>query len=141
MRKSLLRLPRLSLLRLRQFKPIFRFCTVPEDLIKSKKHTQNLEFKAETKKLLDIVAKSLYTDKHVFIRELMSNASDALEKQRYLQQSGEDVAPGDPLQIQVIVNETKKQIIIQDSGVGMTRDEMIENLGTIASSGSRRFME
>lgn len=54
-----------------------------------------MEFKAETKKLLDIVAKSLYTDKDVFIRELLSNASDALEKQRFLQESGRDTTPGD----------------------------------------------
>jgi HSP90 family molecular chaperone len=59
--------------------------------------TQTMEFKAETKRLLDIVAKSLYTDKDVFVRELLSNASDALEKQRFLQESGRDTAPGDQL--------------------------------------------
>jgi len=106
-----------------------------------KKATQEMEFKAETKKLLDIVAKSLYTDKEVFLRELLSNSSDALEKQRYLQLTGKDSGLGDPLQISVIGNESKRQIIIQDSGVGMTKEELIENLGTIAKSGSKAFIE
>eukprot|EP01017_Pseudomicrothorax_dubius_P030664 TRINITY_DN3846_c0_g1_i1.p1 TRINITY_DN3846_c0_g1~~TRINITY_DN3846_c0_g1_i1.p1 ORF type:complete len:735 (-),score=231.71 TRINITY_DN3846_c0_g1_i1:157-2361(-) len=102
---------------------------------------QSMEFKAETKKLLDIVARSLYTDKDVFLRELLSNASDALEKQRYLQSTGKDTAVGEPLHINIILNEAKKQIIIQDTGIGMTKEELIENLGTIARSGSRRFIE
>lgn len=101
------------------------------------------EFKAETKKLLDIVARSLYTDKEVFIRELISNASDACEKLRYLQASAEvqhihneDV----PLQIRMSVSEEKRQFIIEDSGVGMTHAELIEHLGTIAKSGSLDFL-
>jgi HSP90 family molecular chaperone len=69
--------------------------------------------------LLEIVAKSLYQDKEVFIRELLSNAADALEKQRYMQMSGKDVTPGDPLQVSIIVSEAKKQIIIQDTGIGL----------------------
>jgi len=99
------------------------------------------EFKAETRKLLDIVAKSLYTDSHVFIRELLSNASDSLEKQKYQQLTGNDLEEGDPLQISVITNEAKRQIIIQDTGIGMTKEELIMNLGTIARSGSKNFIK
>ena len=93
-----------------------------------------MEFKAETKKLLDIVAKSLYTDSEVFLRELLSNASDALEKQRLISQSRED------LNVNIEINPTKKQLIIEDNGVGMSREELITNLGTIAKSGSKEFL-
>jgi TNF receptor-associated protein 1 len=103
--------------------------------------TTSHEFKAETRKLLDIVAKSLYTDSHVFIRELLSNASDALEKQKYQQLTGNDLSEGDPLQVSVITNEAKRQIIIQDTGIGMSRDDLIANLGTIARSGSKNFIK
>lgn len=98
-------------------------------------HSEKKEFKAETKKLLDIVAKSLYTDQEVFLRELLSNASDALEKQRFSSQSM------DGLKVSVELSETKKQIIIQDNGVGMSKQELIDNLGTIAKSGSKEFVE
>lgn len=74
-----------------------------------------MEFKAETKRLLEIVAHSLYTDKDVFIRELLSNASDALEKQRFMQESGRDTKPGDSLQITISLDADKKQIIISDT--------------------------
>jgi len=71
-------------------------------------HVQTFEFKAETKRLLDIVAKSLYTDKDVFVRELLSNASDALEKLRFLQESGRDTRVGEPLQIILRTDPDKK---------------------------------
>ena len=97
-------------------------------------------FKAETKRLLNIVANSLYTDKDVFVRELLSNASDALEKQRFTELQGQSESE-DPLQINLITNEKKRQLIIQDTGIGMSHDEMVENLGTIASSGSKKFLD
>lgn len=90
-----------------------------------------MEFKAETKKLLDIVAHSLYTDSEVFVRELLSNASDALEKQRFKDQSGVDLV------INVELFPSKNQLIIQDNGIGMSKQELIDNLGTIAKSGSK----
>ncbi len=102
----------------------------------SEKHS----FQTETKKLLHIVANSLYTDKDVFLRELLSNSSDAIEKQRYLELTGESVNE-DPLQINILTNEKKRQLILQDTGIGMDKQEMIDNLGTIASSGSRKFLE
>ncbi|CEM13956.1 unnamed protein product [Vitrella brassicaformis CCMP3155] len=103
-----------------------------------------MEFRAETQKLLHIVTHSLYTDKEVFIRELISNASDALEKLRFLQVSGQ--APSVPeeegaLRIVISADPAAKTFTIEDSGVGMTREDCIDNLGTIAKSGSRKFIE
>ena len=94
-----------------------------------------MEFKAETRKLLDIVAKSIYTDKEVFIRELLSNCSDALEKQRYAEVSGSSSSMGDH-QIGISTNENERTLTIFDSGIGMSREAIAENLGTIAKSGS-----
>jgi len=102
------------------------------------------EFKAETKKLLDIVAKSLYTDKEVFIRELISNASDACEKLRFLQGTHQLSAVHDealPLQIKLSCDEGSRQFVIEDTGVGMTHDELVDHLGTIAKSGSLDFLQ
>ena len=106
--------------------------------------SESHEFKAETRKLLDIVARSLYTDKEVFIRELISNASDALEKFRFLSSTHQIkniVSPDSPMSITVAVDEAKRTFTISDSGIGMSRAELIENLGTIARSGSKKFLE
>ena len=105
------------------------------------KDTEKREFKAETKKLLDIVAKSIYTDKEVFVRELLSNCSDALEKQRFKLISGQAVTASDDLYINIITNSKDRSITIFDSGVGMTREEIVDNLGTIARSGSQQFLK
>jgi len=100
------------------------------------------EFKAETKKILHIMANSLYTDKEVFLREIISNASDALEKARYLQtQPGEYLEPDRPLEVHITADSEKHTLTIQDFGVGMTREELINNLGTIARSGSKEFVQ
>lgn len=97
-------------------------------------------FKAETRRLLDIVANSLYTDKEVFVRELISNASDALEKLRFLQATHSVAVSSDhQLRITITVDEAAKTFTIQDSGVGMTKEDLISNLGTIARSGTREF--
>ncbi len=99
------------------------------------------EFQAEIRQVLDIVINSLYTDKEIFIRELISNGSDALEKLRYKQAAGEDVQDADlELAINVDLDEEAKTITISDSGIGMTSDELVENLGTIAHSGSKAFI-
>uniref|UniRef100_A0A5F9CJJ5 Histidine kinase/HSP90-like ATPase domain-containing protein n=1 Tax=Oryctolagus cuniculus TaxID=9986 RepID=A0A5F9CJJ5_RABIT len=97
------------------------------------------EFQAETKKLLDIVARSLYSEKEVFIRELISNASDALEKLRHKLVSGGQALPD--MEIHLQTDAEKGTITIQDSGIGMTREELVSNLGTIARSGSKAFLE
>ena len=99
-------------------------------------------FQAETKQLLDIVTNSLYTDKEVFLRELISNASDALEKARHLQLSSSiETSSEDPLQIRIQIDEEKKTITIEDNGVGMTEDELHKNIGQIAFSGSKAFIQ
>ena len=99
-------------------------------------------FQAEIAQLLDIVVHSLYTDKEIFIRELISNAADATEKLRFLQSSGIEIFESDrPLTISVSTDDTSHTISIADSGVGMTHDELIENLGTIAHSGSKAFLQ
>lgn len=89
------------------------------------------------------MAKSIYTDKEVFIRELLSNCSDALEKQRYGYTSGQSKphSEADSLEIQISTNAKDRSITIFDTGIGMTRDEVVENLGTIAKSGSAAFVE
>lgn len=100
------------------------------------------EFQAETRQLLDIVARSLYSDHEVFVRELISNASDALEKFRYTSLTSEDAQLTDrPLEIRITTNKPLMQLTIQDTGIGMTREELISNLGTIARSGSKKFLE
>lgn len=103
--------------------------------------TATYEFKAETKKLLDIVINSLYTERDVFIRELISNAADALEKFRHESLTKTDVFDGHlPLEIAVEMDETKNTLTITDTGIGMTGAELEHNLGTIAHSGSNTFL-
>ena len=102
---------------------------------------EQMGFKAETKKLLDIVTHSLYTDKEIFLRELLSNCSDALEKQRFMEVNGKLEPTGEPLLISVTTNEKARTVTIFDSGIGMTREEIIDNLGTIAKSGTQNFVK
>jgi TNF receptor-associated protein 1 len=103
---------------------------------------QKFEFQAEIKQLLDIVIHSLYTEKEIFVRELVSNASDALEKLRHLQLTEKDVHDDNlPLEINITTDDKAKTVTIQDFGVGMTQAELIENLGTIAHSGSKAFLK
>eukprot|EP00118_Oscarella_pearsei_P003593 m.14997 g.14997 ORF g.14997 m.14997 type:complete len:686 (+) comp26085_c0_seq2:58-2115(+) len=103
--------------------------------------TDRREFKAETRQLLNIVAKSLYSEKEVFIREVISNASDALEKLRHFQVNGVEMGSEEsPLEIRIITDSQAGTITIQDFGTGMSKDDMIENLGTIARSGTKAFL-
>ncbi|NP_001006175.2 heat shock protein 75 kDa, mitochondrial [Gallus gallus] len=97
------------------------------------------EFQAETKKLLDIVARSLYSEKEVFIRELISNGSDALEKLRHRLMAEGKALP--EMEIHLQTDSGKGTITIQDTGIGMTQEELVSNLGTIARSGSKAFLD
>ncbi|MEM0964647.1 MAG: molecular chaperone HtpG [Verrucomicrobiota bacterium] len=100
------------------------------------------EFQAEVKQLLDIVVHSLYTDREIFIRELVSNASDALEKLRHLQLTEKNVFDdGLESEINVSTDDQAGTITFQDFGLGMDREELVENLGTIAHSGSKTFLK
>ena len=98
------------------------------------------EFKTETKKLLDMMINSIYTHKEIFLRELISNASDAIDKRHYLSLTDNNI-PTDDYKIIVEANKDDKTITITDNGVGMTYEELENNLGTIAKSGSQEFME
>ena len=99
------------------------------------------EFQAEVKQVLDIVVHSLYTDKEIFVRELISNASDATEKLRHTQITEKDIFdPELDLEIHVSADAEAGTITIQDFGIGMNHGELIENLGTIAHSGSKAFL-
>lgn len=104
--------------------------------------TEKHSFQAEVQQLLDIVVHSLYTDREIFVRELVSNASDALEKLRHTQISEKEIFDDKlPLEITVTTDENAATITIQDFGIGMTHDELVANLGTIAHSGSRAFLK
>ncbi len=103
---------------------------------------ENREFQTEVKKLLDIVVNSLYTDREIFLRELISNSADALEKLRYESVVNKDVLEKDlPLEISIELDDKENTVSVADTGAGMTRDELVENLGTIAHSGSKTFIQ
>lgn len=103
---------------------------------------ESLSFRAEVRQLLDILAHSLYTEREIFLRELISNASDALNRIQFEMLTNRDVLnPDSELEIHLSVDEENRTITIKDSGIGMTRDEMIEHLGTIAKSGASAFLQ
>jgi molecular chaperone HtpG len=100
-------------------------------------------FKAEIKQLLQILVHSLYKDKDIFLRELISNASDALARMQFEMLTNSDVFDADAelaIRLEVVENDDSKTLIVKDSGIGMTHDELIRNLGTIAQSGAREFL-
>lgn len=105
-------------------------------------NTQQYEFKAEVKQLLNILVHSLYTNKEIFLRELISNASDALDKLRFESISGSEITDKDLLQeIKISFDKEKGIISISDTGIGMTKEDLINNIGTIAKSGSAEFLK
>ncbi|MDZ7332366.1 MAG: molecular chaperone HtpG [candidate division KSB1 bacterium] len=100
------------------------------------------KFKAEIKQLLDILARSLYTNREVFVRELVSNAADALDKVRFESIRGTELyQPELEFEIRIELDKDKKTFTIIDTGIGMTREELIKNIGTIAHSGSAEFLK
>jgi len=110
-------------------------------MAKKTSKTETMEFQAEVKKLLDIVIHSLYTERDIFVRELISNAADALEKFRHQSLLEEEVFDSHvPLEITIVVDDKKHTLTITDTGIGMTREELAANLGTIAHSGSKTFL-
>ena len=103
---------------------------------------ETLNFETEVGKILQIVANSLYSDKQVFLRELISNASDACDKLRYLAITDPSLTKDDSeFHLEISVNKKAKKITIDDNGIGMNREALIEDLGTIARSGSSAFLE
>ncbi len=100
------------------------------------------EFRAEVRKVLNIITHSLYTNREIFLRELVSNASDALDKLRFQQSKGQQADCADlPFEISITIDKDAKTLTIQDTGIGMTEEELIANLGTIAKSGSEQFLK
>jgi molecular chaperone HtpG len=99
------------------------------------------EFQTEVRELLDLMIHSLYSHKDIFLRELVSNASDALDKVRFESVSRPELAPIGELEIRLEVDAEARTLAVHDNGIGMTRDEVVENLGTIARSGTREFLK
>ena len=103
---------------------------------------EHLKFEAETKALLHLMIQSLYTDRELFLRELISNASDALDRLRFESLTNNDLLEGDArFEIRLEVDRAARTLTISDSGIGMSRDEVIANIGTIAKSGTAEFQQ
>lgn len=100
---------------------------------------ESFQFQAEAARVMDLVIHSLYSNKEIFLRELISNASDACDKRRLLQLTDERESA--ELDIRVRADRDAKTLTIEDRGVGMTRKDLIDNLGSIATSGTAKFVE
>ena len=98
------------------------------------------EFQAESKELLQLMINSIYSNKEIFLRELISNASDAIDKYKYLELTSEGKVPGKNYEIWIEPNKKDRTLTITDNGIGMSKEELIQNLGTIAHSGSKEFL-
>jgi len=110
-------------------------------MTKQQEEKKTMKFETEVSKLLDIVANSLYTEKEIFLRELISNASDACEKLRYESLSNKDLKNTDPFAINIHIHKKNNTITIKDNGIGMDEDDLQANLGTIAKSGTEEFLK
>ncbi|HDH98061.1 MAG TPA: molecular chaperone HtpG, partial [Deltaproteobacteria bacterium] len=104
--------------------------------------TETHEFKTEVKQLLNLIINSLYSNKEIFLRELISNASDAIDKLRFKAQTEEGILGNDTeFSIRIELDKIKNTLTVTDNGIGMTYDEVLENIGTIAKSGTGAFLE
>ncbi len=108
---------------------------------KQQAEKKTVKFETEVSKLLDIVANSLYTEKEIFLRELVSNSSDACEKLRYVSQTDSKAAKTNKFEIKIHINEKNNTISVKDNGIGMDEKDMQSNLGTIAKSGTEDFIK
>ncbi len=103
---------------------------------------EKMEFKAEVKQVLDLVINSLYSNKEIFLRELVSNSSDALDKARIESLTDIDLLKGDEdFKIRIEVDKEAKTLTILDNGIGMNREDLIANISTIAKSGTQEFLK
>src|SRR5262245_51713198 len=104
--------------------------------------SETLQFKTELKQLLHLIVHSLYSHKDIFLRELISNASDACDTARFQSLTHAEILEGDPeWKIKLIADEQAGTLTVSDNGIGMSRESIVENLGTIAKSGTRAFLE
>ena len=101
--------------------------------------SKHMQFKAEVKELLNMMINSIYSNREIFLRELIANAADALDKRRFLALTNPDLASEG--EIRITADEKAGTLAISDNGIGMNREELVENLGTIAHSGSRGFLD
>jgi len=109
---------------------------------KDKKNVEEYEYRAEMKQLLNLIIHSLYTHPEIFLRELISNASDALNKVRFLMLTDKNIVdPDAELKIKIEVDSKKQTFSIEDTGIGMTKEELINEIGTVAKSGTLEFMQ
>src|ERR1019366_1930022 len=100
--------------------------------------SQRMEFKTELKQLLDLIIHSLYTKKEIFLRELISNAADAIDKARFESLTNSSLLEGNSeWKIKLTVDEAAGTLTVSDNGIGMSRESIVDNLGTIAKSGTR----
>ena len=99
------------------------------------------QFQAEVKEILDLMVHSLYSNREIFLRELVSNSSDALDKLRFEEASNPSLATGDEKYIRLVPNKEANTLTIIDNGIGMTEEEVLANIGTIAHSGTKAFIE
>ena len=102
---------------------------------------ENFKFQAEVGKILNIVANSLYSEKEIFVREYISNASDACDKLKYESLQNRKISNSEDLKINIIFSKKDKTISIVDNGIGMDKEELINSLGTIAKSGTEEFIK
>ena len=107
----------------------------------TKQNAETREFQTEAKQLLHLMTHSLYSNREIFLRELISNASDACDKLRFEALNNASLLEDSPdTRVRIDIDEKKKTISISDNGIGMSRQEVIDNIGTIASSGTAKFM-
>ena len=116
--------------------------TTPDVDYMPPKGSETFKFEAEVHRMLDIVVNSLYQNKDVFLRELISNASDALDKIRFLALTKSKLLKDDEsLEIRIEYDSDKHTLTVRDSGIGMTHEDLVNNLGTVARSGTTKFLE
>ena len=99
------------------------------------------EFQTESKELLNLMINSIYSNKDIFLRELISNASDAIDKYKYLELTSNGEVPSKSYEIYLSKDKEARTLTIKDNGIGMSKEDLIKNLGTIAHSGSKEFLE
>ncbi|MEW5299518.1 MAG: hypothetical protein WDW36_002529 [Sanguina aurantia] len=142
-RSSLVNLPALSMSSTRRAEGIRSIVTKSAATdAPAEAGVETFEYEAQVDRLMDIIVNSLYSNREVFLRELISNASDALDKIRFVSVTEPGAMKGrEELEIKISVDKDANTITIEDSGIGMTKDQLLSNLGTIARSGTRKFME
>jgi molecular chaperone HtpG len=101
--------------------------------------TQTFEFQAETRQLMDLMIHSIYSQKEIFLRELISNASDAIDKRKFLGLTDKSITQEENNYIRIEIDKAARRLTISDTGIGMSREEVVTHIGTIAKSGTKEI--